>query len=82
MIAFEVSIPISFAIGIKYLISSHASDIAMYSASVVDFATVGWSFDFHDMQVVPRNITNPDVDLRVSRSPAQSASEYALIISD
>src|SRR6478736_9243915 len=46
----------------------------MYSASHEDRATVLCLFELQLIAPVPRLNTYPDVDLRVSRSPAQSES--------
>lgn len=50
------------------------SEAAMYSALVVESATIFCSLDLHDIGVIPRNVTYPDVDLPVSLSPAKSES--------
>src|SRR6185437_13876339 len=51
-----------------------ASVHAIYSASVLEVATIGCFADFHEM--APRYRVNryPEVDLRESLSPAQSES--------
>ena len=50
----------------------------MYSASIVDVATVGCGLDSHATSAPLRYTIKPDVERLVSRSPAESASEYAL----
>ena len=47
----------------------------MYSDSVVERATIGWSLLDHPIAPWLLMKTNPEVDLEVSESPDQSASE-------
>ena len=54
--------------------SDVALAIALYSASVLDLATVGCFLEFHEIKLFPRYIRNPLVDRRSELSPAQSAS--------
>lgn len=49
-----------------------------YSDSVDDRETVGCFLDFHEIREWPRKIQKPEVDLRVRRHDAQSASENPL----
>src|SRR5271170_8346626 len=53
-----------------------ASVRAIYSDSIVDNATVGWRRLFHAIAPLLSMTTYPVVDRLVSKSPAQSASEY------
>ena len=53
--------------------------MARYSASALDRETVVYRFEDHEMREPPKKTQKPDVDLRVSGQPAQSASEYAVI---
>ena len=50
----------------------------IYSASQVERVTVGWRLDDQLIAPLPMLKTYPEVDLRVSGSPAQSASLYPL----
>ena len=54
--------------------SLETEESVRYSASIEDLDTVGYFFDFHDIKASPRNTQEPDVDLRVSKHPPQSAS--------
>src|SRR5215216_7812597 len=51
-----------------------ASDIAMYSASVVDVATDACFFERHETQDSLTRTTYPENDRRVSKHAAKSAS--------
>src|SRR6266496_4908221 len=61
-----------------HLSSLVASARAMYSASVVDSATVTWRLLLHVIAPLFNMTTYPVVDLCVLISPAQSASERAV----
>lgn len=64
----------------KYCIhatSEVAIYIALYSASVDDFDTVGCFLLDHEMRFVTRKTQLPDVEVESSGVPPQSASEYA-----
>jgi hypothetical protein len=50
-------------------------DNALYSASDDDLETVTCFFAFHETSDDPKKKQYPDVDLLVSKHPAQSASE-------
>ena len=52
-----------------------ASERARYSASLVEWATVRCKMDCHVIAALLRMNTYPDVERRVVKSPAQSASE-------
>ena len=54
--------------------------MARYSASALDLDTVFCHLDDHEMREDPRKTQKPEVDRRVSGHPAQSASEYAVIV--
>ena len=62
-------------------IASWQADKAMYSDSAVDNATVGCLLDFHETGTPPIVNRWTVVDLRESRLPAQSASEYPTRVS-
>jgi len=49
----------------------------LYYASVLERATVCCFRQLHEIRFFPRKIQYPPVERRSSRSPAQSASEYA-----
>ncbi len=72
------SMEIGLSISLRSDLSQTAFLIAcvcpIYSASKVDSATVGWRLEHQLMAPLPMLKTNPEVDRRVSRSPAQSAS--------
>src|SRR5271170_1182507 len=59
-----------------HLISFAASVNAIYSASIVEMATVGCLQLFHTTTASFNKTTTPVVDLRESKSLPQSASEY------
>ena len=54
---------------------------ALYLASALEQETVGCRFDDHETSEASRKMQNPDVECRVSGQPAQSASEYAVMVS-
>ena len=54
--------------------------MARYSASALDRDTVFCRFEDHKTSELPKKMQNPDVERRVSGHPAQSASEYAVIV--
>jgi hypothetical protein len=53
-----------------------AVDKALYSASEEDLEMVCCFLAFHEINDEPMKKQYPDVDLLVSKQPAQSASEY------
>jgi hypothetical protein len=53
-----------------------AVDNALYSASEEDFEMVCCFLAFHEIRDEPKKKQYPDIDLLVSKHPAQSASEY------
>lgn len=55
--------------------SLHESDIALYSASVLDNETVACFLDFHEIEPTPMRKVYAEVDLRSDRFSAQSESE-------
>jgi hypothetical protein len=55
--------------------SQVAVDNALYSASEDDLETVTCFFAFHETREEPKKKQYPEVDLLVSKQPAQSASE-------
>ena len=55
-------------------ISLLAEDIERYSASTVDLERVLCFLLIHEISDVPKNMHQPNVDLRVSGHPTQSAS--------
>ena len=57
------------------VISAAVEAMDLYSASALDRATVAYFFALHDMQLLPRKVQKPVVDLRVVGHPAQSALE-------
>ena len=60
--------------------SETALAMARYSASTLDLDTVFCRLDDHEMREDPRKMQKPEVDRRVSGHPAQSASEYTVIV--
>ena len=48
----------------------------MYSTSAEELEIVGYLLQFHEIVVEPKFIKDPEVDVRLSMSPAKSASEY------
>lgn len=50
----------------------------LYSASVLEHATVGCFLDIQERQFYPRNVQNPVVLLCMSGHPAQLLSELAV----
>lgn len=54
--------------------------MARYSASALDRETVVCRLDDHETRELPKKMQKPDVERRVSGHPAQSASEYAVIV--
>ena len=56
--------------------------MARYSASALDLDTVVCRLEDHEMRELPRNTQKPYMERRVSGHPAQSASEYAMIVGD
>jgi len=66
--------PISARSFLAHMTSSAAMLAATNSASTVDVATIDCFVDFHVIGVPERMSTYPVVDLRESRSPAQSES--------
>jgi hypothetical protein len=58
-----------------------ASSAAMYSAAVLDFATIVCFLLAHDTAQPNRKMTRPEMDLRSLRSLAQSASDATKISS-
>jgi hypothetical protein len=51
---------------------------ALYSASVLERDIVGCFLALQEIKLGPMKMANPPVERLSSRSPAQSASEYAL----
>ena len=68
--------PMSWRSDLSHSASWLASDRAIYSASVDDSATVGCLRDLQVIGAPDRWKIYPVVDLRVSKSPAQSESLY------
>ena len=62
---------------LKNITSCAHDEAAMYSLSADESATTGWRFDIQLMAAPAYLSTQPVVDLRVSRQPAQSASQKA-----
>ena len=58
--------------------SDDALATALYSASMLERATVGCFFELQEMRLLPRNTRNPPVDRRSNELPAESASLYAV----
>jgi hypothetical protein len=56
--------------------SAVVSAKARYSASVLERETIACFLALQDTRQFPRKIAKPDMDLRSSRLPAQSASQY------
>ncbi len=73
---FSFMYPNSFMIFAIHMASLIAYVLAMYSASVVDRAIMGCHLLLQKMAPPPIMNTNPMVDLLLSRSPTQSASQY------
>ena len=59
---------------LSQMTSLETEESARYSASAEDLDIVGCFFYFHDIKASPRNTQEPNVDLRVSNHPPQSAS--------
>ncbi|KAJ0481370.1 hypothetical protein HanIR_Chr13g0641831 [Helianthus annuus] len=57
------------------LVSATALATPRYSASALDQEMVGWRFEDQEMRLSPVKMQYPDVDLRESGQPPQSASE-------
>lgn len=51
---------------------------AMYSASMLDWETIGCFRAFQEIKSRQRKLQKPPVDLRSSRQPVQSGTEYTL----
>jgi hypothetical protein len=60
------------------IISAVAFAIALYSATVLDRATVACFHALQDIRLEPKKMAKPPVDRLSSILPAQSASENAL----
>lgn len=54
--------------------------MAWYSASALDRDIVVCRLDDHETRESQKKTQNPDVERRVSGQPAQSVSEYAVIV--
>lgn len=67
---------------ISCVISVVVEDIALYSASVLDFEILVCFLALQETRLDPRKMQYPDVDRRVFRYPAQSVSLYAFRSSD
>ena len=62
----------------NHTISKQAVDMAQYSAPVEDLETQSCFLHFQEIKASPRKITQPVIDILVSRQPTQSASLYAV----
>ena len=58
--------------------SDEALETALYLASVLERATVGYFFELQEMRLLSRNTRKPPVDGRSTALSAQSASLYAV----
>ncbi len=72
---FSLIYPNFFMNFVIHMASLVACILAMYSASVIDKAIVGYRLLLQEMAPLPIMNTNPMVDLLSSRSLAQSASQ-------
>jgi len=59
----------------NHLVSTTALARALYSASVLDRATVFYFLQAQEIRLSPRNTQKPPVERQSSRHPTQSVSE-------
>ena len=67
--------PISRSKDVNHCNSVAVEAMALYSASVEDFAIVLYFLEPQATRLQPINMQKPDVDLRSSSEPPQSASQ-------
>ena len=73
----EIGIPSSNKRACNHLTSTEALAKALYSAFVLDRATVYYFLQPHEIRLLPRKTPKPPVGCRSSQHPTHSTSEKA-----